>query len=107
MIEFKVVSVARHLSSEVDTSYLDWKDNDVARKKKIGGEWEEITLKLPIENKPTLQVGNIIGNVAIEGAENYIKLRLHDPKLFGTFKVGDTASLLVLTIPQNTEGKDK
>jgi hypothetical protein len=110
MVHFKVISVSRHSSLEVTTTHYTFeKSGRKSGKREEKGEWEEIVLRLNLEDNPIIQVGHSFGDIAMDGTGDHdnLKLRLNNPKLFGTFKVGDIASLEVLNIPRNEKEEPK
>ena len=98
MIQLQVTSVARRTSSAVATihySYEEGKDRGAERQQ--GAEWEEIEFEALQEEKPTIAIGNIAGNIYIGG---YSKLILNNPILFGTFKVGDIINFMPIRLTE-------
>ena len=61
-----------------------------------GGTWEEIKFEIVEQYPATIQVGSIIGHASIKGSENSFTIRINDPKLFGTYKIGDKVPLTVM-----------
>jgi hypothetical protein len=107
MVRFEVISVSKHSSSDITTIHYSPNGNKPTRTE--GGEWEDITLRLVREDQPTIQVAGIIGDIVLNEGERLpvLKLRFNNPKLFGTFKIGDIASLEVWDIPRNEKEESK
>jgi hypothetical protein len=94
---FRVTAVARRTSSEVNTIYYTYESKKESEniegeliavpKRKDGAEWEEVEFSTIREEKPTVQVANIAGNVFLPSSP--VKLIINNPDLFGTYKVGD------------------
>lgn len=86
-IQLRVSNVTRRKSSEVPTihyTYVEGEDRKVTRSQ--GAEWEEIEFMTVDEDKPTMAIANIPGDIYISDT---IKMFLHNPILFGTYQVGD------------------
>jgi hypothetical protein len=92
MIQFRIVKVSRHKSSELRTYHFTYKDGDRQDKKTEGAEWEEVEFTINADEKPRIGVGNIEGDGYLVGSPN--KLILNHPDLFGTYKVGDLISFI-------------
>jgi|ERR1700677_819172 len=84
---FTVMSVAKH--EDVRTrSFIDGKE-------RYGASYEVVELDIPYtEESEKIRVGNVRGGLVIRGGEG-LNLLVHDPKLFGKFKVGAKLSLVV------------
>jgi hypothetical protein len=52
-----------------------------------GAEWEEVEFAVTDDAEPAVQVANISGDVFLVGQP--VKPIIQNPKLFGTFKMGD------------------
>jgi hypothetical protein len=96
VIRFKITSVTRKSSSEIDTIHYIYEIGERKGVRTKGAEWEEIEFMCELEDSPAIQVANIAGNVALF---NNPKLILNDPALFGTYKVGD----MIEFMPNRTE----
>ena len=86
MIRFKVTLVTKRSSSEIDTTHYTYTNDERKGVRSKGAEWEEIEFTSEAEDQPTIAVANITGSFALFGNP---KLVLNDPKLFGTYKIGD------------------
>lgn len=97
MIRLQVVTVSRHSSSEVTTTHISYPPNEqIKTERKSGAEWEEIIFRVVEEEKPTIQIANIVGDAFIAGGA--FKLIVNNPNLFGSFKADDT---ILLTTPRD------
>jgi hypothetical protein len=101
VIRLQVLSVSHHSSSTVNTVVTvypatpDKEGRYIGEKlSRQGGEWEEVQLRVELEERPTIQVANFIGNAFIDGPGMVTKLIINDPTLFGTFKIGDIVPLI-------------
>ena len=93
MIKLQVVAVDRRSSSQIGTIRTTYDEKGIGTPERThGAEWEEIQLSMVLEEKPTIQIGNISGSAVI--SQGYIKLIINEPKLFGTYKIGDVIDLI-------------
>jgi len=106
-VKLQVLSVVRKTSPGLPTTRYTYNDKgEPEPKMTVGAEWEEIEFAIIQEEKPTIQISNIIGSVFLGG--NIGKLFINNPDLFGTYKAGDTISFMPITIlPNNTEIPEK
>jgi hypothetical protein len=106
IIYLQVLSVSRHNSSQYRTAVIRWEGEKSDKETKQGAEWEEIELRILQEEKPTIEVANIIGNAFIAGST--MKLIINNPALFGTLKVNDIVPLVsipLVSVPLVSEKK--
>lgn len=101
MIRFVITSIARRSSSEVGTirySYTE-KDGEETQEptRTAGAEWEEVEFSVEREEKPTIQIANVVGNALLTGNP---KLIVNNPELFGTYKVGDVIEFMPIRITE-------
>lgn len=61
----------------------------------IGAEWEEVEFGTISEEKPIIQISNIVGSVYLIGGTG--KLLINNPDLFGTYKAGDIINFMPIT----------
>lgn len=87
MIHFRVTSISRRQSSEVNTSHYTYEKDECKTQRTSGAEWEEVEFTTVDEEKPVIQVANVRGDAFLPSAPH--KLIINNPKLFGTYKVGD------------------
>lgn len=85
---FTVISVAKHEDVRM-WSFIDDKEQQGARYEVV-----ELYIPLTVESEK-IRVGNVYGDLVIASAGESLKLLVHDPKLFGKFKVGAKLSLVV------------
>lgn len=102
MIRLHITSVMRKSSAEVNTVHYTYKDDTRIPTKTSGAEWEEIEFATEYEEKPSVQVANVAGSVVLIGQA---KLIINDPKLFGTYKVGDIIEFVPTRIAEEAEAK--
>lgn len=106
MIQLKITGVSRRASSQVATKrYTYPPDHTQPRVTQSfhGAEWEEVEFQLVEEEKPPVGVANIDGSAYLVG--NAARILLNDPKLFGTFKIGDIVNFVPAVETTGTEVK--
>ena len=86
MITFRVLSGTRRSASSVNTLHFRYIGDDRQVSRVAGAEWEEVEFATEDEEKPVIQVANVVGNAFLMGQPRLI---LNNPELFGTFAVGD------------------
>ena len=86
MIRFRITSVNRKTSSEVDTIRFTYKNDQRTHQRVSGAEWEEVEFTVVENEQPAIQIANITGDALLVGQG---KLLINDPGLFGTYKSGD------------------
>lgn len=86
MIQFRVITVNRKTSSEVDTIRYTYKNDQRTHQRVIGSEWEEVEFAVVENEQPVIQIANITGDALLVGQG---KLIINNPDLFGTYKSGD------------------
>jgi hypothetical protein len=88
MIQFQILSVIKRSSPTLPTTRYTYNDKgETDPKVTIGAEWEEIEFTTLQEDKPVIQISNIVGSVFLVG--NTGRIILNNPGLFGTYKAGD------------------
>jgi len=99
MIRLTVIAVARRASSEVGTVRYIYKEGkeEPETERTSGAEWEEVEFSVEREEKPTIQIANVVGNALLVGNP---KLIVNNPELFGTYKVGDVIEFIPLRIKE-------
>lgn len=93
-IRLQVITVSRRQSSVVDTTVIRWDGEHCTKERKAGAEWEEIELRVELQEKPTICVANIEGDAFIANSEGTVKLLINNPILFGLLKVNDIIPLV-------------
>ncbi len=91
MIRFRVTSVTRRSSSEVDTVHYTYENDNRKGTRVKGAEWEEVEFTAEIEEQPTIQIANVAGKCILIGNP---KLLINDPDLFGTYKINDIVEFM-------------
>jgi hypothetical protein len=93
-IRLQVITVSRHKSGVVDTTIIKW-DGELCTKERVAGaEWEEVELRVELEEKPTIRVANVDGDAMIANANGTLKLIINNPILFGVLRVNDIIPLI-------------
>lgn len=99
-VQLQVLSVIRRKSPALPTTRYTYNDKGESEPTMtIGAEWEEVEFTTIREEKPTIQISNVIGSIFLPG--NVTKLFLNDPDLFGTYKAGDIINFT--PIPRDTQ----
>lgn len=105
VIKLQVTSVARKSASHLSTITFTYeKDQPRKMTRNNGAEWEEIEFRIVDEDEPSVQVANITGDVFI--VSEVIRMVLQNPKLFGTFKMGDIVPLAPLLTEKTVPSGD-
>lgn len=88
MIQLQIINVTKRSSGMVSTTRYTYEETGGRKSKQTpGAEWEEIEFALVQEEKPTIQISNVVGSALL--VNNVAKLVVNDPDLFGKYKVGD------------------
>ena len=88
MIQLKITGVARKASAHVGTNVYTYpKDSPRVTERYNGAQWEEVEFQIAEEGEPPIGIANIDGSAHLVGGA--ARILLNDPRLFGTFKVGD------------------
>jgi len=101
-IKFRVTSVMRKSSTQVDTVHYTY-DAKGERDKGVrtnGAQWEEIEFGAVIEEHPTIQISNVAGSVILVGKP---KIIINDPSLFGTYETGDIIEFIPIHTSKTEE----
>ena len=99
MIQFRIISVSKRESSEVNTVRYTYKEGEETQSAKtLGGVWEEIEFAIVYEEKPLIQIANVAGDGYLVGSPG--KLLINNPDLFGKYKVGDIIDFIPKTIEE-------
>lgn len=101
MIHLQVIAVSRHRSGVVDTTIIKWDGDKCSKERQAGAEWEEVELRVELEEKPTIQVANVQGDCFIANEGGLLKLIINNPILFGCLKVNDIIPLVTKREPVN------
>ena len=87
-VQLQIINVTKRSSGMVSTTRYTYEENEGRKSKQSpGAEWEEIEFALVQEEKPTIQISNVVGSALL--VNNVAKLIINDPDLFGKYKVGD------------------
>lgn len=109
MIQLQVINVTKRNSGMVSTTRYTYEKDERKSKQTPGAEWEEIEFSLLQEEKPTIQISNVVGAALL--VNNIGKLIINDPDLFGTYKVGDIINFIpsgnIQPTPRDTEAPEK
>jgi hypothetical protein len=98
-IQFRIISVSKRESSEVNTVRYTYKEGEETQSAKtLGGVWEEIEFAIVYEEKPLIQIANVAGDGYLVGSP--AKLLINNPDLFGKYKVGDIIDFIPKTIEE-------
>lgn len=105
MIQLQIINITKRNSGMVSTTRYTYDENGRKSKQSPGAEWEEIEFALVQEDKPTIQISNVVGSALLVGG--VAKLIINDPDLFSKYKVGDiidfTPSGNIQPTPSDTE----
>jgi hypothetical protein len=101
MIKLQVITVTRKSSAELNTTRYVWEGEKSTPTRSNGAEWEEIEFGIIQEERTTIQIGNLSGNVIL--LPNPIKLIINDASCFGQYKVGDVVNLTPIRTPDVTQ----
>jgi hypothetical protein len=93
-IHLQVIRVSRHQSGIEDTTVIRWEGDRCTKERKAGAEWEEVELRVELEEKPTICVANITGDAFIAGQYGTFRIIINNPILFGHLKVNDIIPLV-------------
>jgi len=100
-VQLQILNVIKRNSPTLPTTRYIYNDKGESDPKvSIGAEWEEIEFTTVQEDKPTIQISNIIASVFLVG--NIGKLIINNPDLFGTYKTGDIINFSPLS-PENRQ----
>ena len=101
MIHLQVIAVSRHRSGIVDTTIIKWEGEQCRRERKVGAEWEEVELRIELQERPVIEIANISGDCIIASNGGILKLVINNPILFGCLKVNDVIPLVTKREPVN------
>lgn len=93
-IRLQVITVSRHRSGIYDTTIIKWEGEQCTKERKAGAEWEEVELRVELQEKPTIEVANVQGDVFIANPGGTLKLIINNPILFGCLCVNDIIPLI-------------
>jgi len=93
-IRLQVIQVSRHHSGVHDTTVIKWEGEQCTKERRAGAEWEEIELKVELQEKPTICVANIEGDAFVANNGGVIRLIINNPILFGCLQVNDIIPLI-------------
>ena len=97
-VQLQILNVIKRNSPALPTTRYTYNDKrEMDPKITIGAEWEEIEFTTIQEDRPTIQISNIVGSVFLVG--NTGKLIINNPDLFGTYKAGDIINFMPTTVP--------
>ena len=89
------------MSGVVDTTIIKWEGDKCTKERKAGAEWEEVELRVELDDKPTIEVANISGDCFIANNNGVLRLIINNPILFGCLKVNDVIPLVTKREPVN------
>ncbi len=93
-IRLQVIKVSKHQSSIVDTTVIRWDGEHCSKERKAGATWEEVELRVELEDNPTIEVANVSGDAFIANPGGVLRIIINNPVLFGCLKVNDIIPLI-------------
>jgi len=97
-IRFHVVTVTKKSSAEVSTIHYTYGEKEERKNSRTeGAEWEEIEFTVETEEKPVIQIANVVGNALLVGQP---KLIVNNPDLFGIYKIGDIIEFMPIRVKE-------
>ncbi len=93
-IRLEVIKVSRHHSGVIDTTVIKWEGDECKKERVAGATWEEIELRVELEDKPTIMIANVEGDAVIASPGGIIRIIINNPVLFGMLKVNDVIPLI-------------
>lgn len=93
-IRLQVITVSRHHSGIHDTTIIKWEGEQCSKERRAGAEWEEVELRVELQEKPTIEVANVQGDAFIANPGGTMRLIINNPILFGCLRVNDIIPLV-------------